>query len=65
VYACACMCMGLAFSGWIDGGIRAPMRVSASRMAIVPGDNYIVFNLNCVKFGLDDASLERLALVTA
>jgi hypothetical protein len=46
-------------------GIRAPMRVSASRMAIVPGANSIVFNLNCVKFGLDDASLERLAFVTA
>jgi hypothetical protein len=46
-------------------GIRAPMRVSASRMAIVTGDNSIVFNLNCVKFELDDALLERLAFVTA
>jgi hypothetical protein len=35
-------------------GIRAPMRVPASRMAIVPGANSIVLNLNCVKFELDD-----------
>jgi hypothetical protein len=34
-------------------------------MAIVPGANSIVFNLNCVKSELDDASLERLTFVTA